>query len=77
MATAQFYDKGKVDELLGAKANCASPAFTGTPTAPTPTASDNSTKVATTAFVKTAVAEIAGRGYLMRDENGVYAVFPD
>ena len=30
----------------------ASPAFTGTPTAPTPTAGDNSTKVATTAFVQ-------------------------
>src|SRR5207253_1209491 len=30
----------------------ASPAFTGTPTAPTPTTSDNSTNIATTAFVK-------------------------
>ena len=30
----------------------ASPAFTGTPTAPTPTAGDSSTKVATTAFVQ-------------------------
>jgi hypothetical protein len=30
----------------------ASPAFTGTPTAPTPTSLDNSTKIATTAFVK-------------------------
>ncbi|BCM19258.1 hypothetical protein [Mesorhizobium sp. J8] len=29
----------------------ASPAFTGTPTAPTPAAGDNSTKIATTAFV--------------------------
>ena len=29
-----------------------SPAFTGTPTAPTPETSDNSTKMATTAFVK-------------------------
>lgn len=28
-----------------------SPAFTGTPTAPTPTAQDNSTKIATTAYV--------------------------
>ena len=36
----------------------ASPAFTGTPTAPTPTAGDDSTKVATTAFVKTAVDEV-------------------
>lgn len=29
-----------------------SPAFTGTPTSPTPATSDNSTKIATTAFVK-------------------------
>lgn len=34
----------------------ASPAFTGTPTAPTPTAGDNSTKVSTTAFVTAAIA---------------------
>lgn len=33
------------------KANLASPTFTGTPTAPTPTNGDNSTKIATTAFV--------------------------
>ena len=32
----------------------ASPAFTGTPTAPTPTAGDNSTRLATTAFVASA-----------------------
>jgi Concanavalin A-like lectin/glucanases superfamily len=37
-------------------ANLVSPAFTGTPTAPTATSTDNSTTIATTAFVKTAVA---------------------
>ena len=37
-----------------------SPTFTGTPTAPTPTSGDNSTKVATTAFVQTAVATATG-----------------
>ena len=37
-------------------ANVASPAFTGTPTAPTPASGDNSTKIATTAFVNTTVA---------------------
>jgi len=36
---------------LAAKAPLASPAFTGTPTAPTPTAGDNSTKLATSAYV--------------------------
>ena len=40
---------------LNVKANLASPAFTGTPTAPTPSTSDNSTKLATTAFVQTSV----------------------
>lgn len=33
-----------------------SPAFTGTPTAPTPSSGDNSTKIATTAFVKSAIS---------------------
>lgn len=40
---------------LNAKAPLASPALTGTPTAPTAAASTNNTQVATTAFVKTAV----------------------
>lgn len=38
------------------KANLASPVFTGTPTAPTPTSGDVSLKLATTAFVNNAVA---------------------
>lgn len=37
----------------------ASATFTGTPTAPTPTAGDNSTKIATTAFVKNAIDNIS------------------
>jgi hypothetical protein len=41
---------------LDLKANLASPAFTGNPTAPTATAGDNDTSLATTAFVTTAVA---------------------
>ena len=36
----------------------ASPKFTGTPTSPTPAANDNSTKVATTAFVGAAVTKL-------------------
>jgi predicted nucleic acid-binding Zn-ribbon protein len=44
---------------LANKANIASPAFTGTPTAPTPTSNDNSTKIATTAFVQAATSGIA------------------
>jgi hypothetical protein len=37
-------------------ANIASPTFTGTPTAPTPTTGDNSTQIATTAFIQSAIA---------------------
>ncbi|HEY6034730.1 MAG TPA: phage tail protein, partial [Kofleriaceae bacterium] len=38
------------------RAPLASPAFTGSPTAPTPTGGDNSTKLATTAFVQSATS---------------------
>ena len=41
---------------LDLKAPLASPTFTGTPLAPTPTVGDNTTKVATTAFVTNAVS---------------------
>jgi hypothetical protein len=37
-----------------------SPAFTGTPTAPTPTSGDNSTKIATTEFVQSAIGASTG-----------------
>lgn len=43
---------------LNAKAPLASPALTGTPTAPTAAAGTNTTQVATTAFVSTAVANV-------------------
>lgn len=39
-------------------ARLASPAFTGTPTSPTPTAGDNTTKIATTAFVAASFAPL-------------------
>lgn len=41
-------------------AGLASPAFTGTPTAPTVAGTDNSTAIATTAHVKTAYASTDG-----------------
>lgn len=40
---------------LALKANLVSPTFTGTPNSPTPTTGDNSTKIATTAFVNSVV----------------------
>lgn len=43
-----------IQTQLNAKAALASPALTGTPTAPTATAADSTTQIATTAFVTTA-----------------------
>jgi hypothetical protein len=42
-----------------ALAPLSNPAFTGTPTAPTPGTSDNTTKIATTAYVKANIAALA------------------
>ena len=47
-----------LDATLAAKAPLASPALTGTPTAPTAAAGNNSTQLATTAFVAAAVAAV-------------------
>lgn len=46
----------QITAAISGKADINSPAFTGTPTSPTPTTGDNSTKIATTAFVNTIVA---------------------
>ena len=43
--------QGAIATAIAPKANIASPAFTGIPTAPTPLTGDNSTAIATTAFV--------------------------
>lgn len=43
---------------LSAKANLASPTFTGTPSAPTAAAATNTTQIATTAFVRTEVSNL-------------------
>jgi hypothetical protein len=43
---------GTVTTSLGNKAPIASPALTGTPTAPTPAAGDSTTKIATTEYVQ-------------------------
>ena len=47
-----------VDGLLALKAPLASPALTGTPTAPTATLGTNTTQIATTAFVAAAVSAL-------------------
>lgn len=56
---ARLAEKASSDELalaLALVASLDSPAFTGNPTAPTPATSDNDTSIATTAFVKSAIA---------------------
>lgn len=45
-------DSSAVTTALGAKAPIDSPALTGTPTSPSPATNDNSTKIATTAYVQ-------------------------
>lgn len=47
-----------ISSAIASKANLGSPAFTGTPTAPTATAGSNTTQIATTAFVTSAVGAL-------------------
>lgn len=63
LANRTKYLKDHVDALESTRAPLASPALTGTPTAPTAAASTNNTQIATTAFVKTAVSNIDLSGY--------------
>ena len=56
-----------LDELAAEKAPLLSPAFTGTPTGPTPETGDDSTRLATTAFVK-------AQGYITAAEAPVLSV---
>lgn len=57
-SSANLTTKGYVDTALALKAPLASPALTGTPTAPTATAGTNTTQLATTAFIATAIANL-------------------
>lgn len=58
-STNLTYLWGKIKDLvstsIGGKANLESPTFTGTPKAPTASAGTNTTQIATTEFVQTAV----------------------
>lgn len=54
--TTHAPSRNAVFDALALKADLASPALTGNPTAPTPSANDNDTSIATTAFVTAAVA---------------------
>ena len=55
-------DVTSMETEMAGKAPIASPALTGTPTAPTPATADNSTRIATTAFVQAVVADLGGGG---------------
>ena len=55
----QSPDMTNIRYLLNYKADLNSPAFTGSPTAPTPLTGDSSTKLATTAFVSSTVENIS------------------
>lgn len=59
-----------VFDALALKANLASPTFTGSPQAPTPTAGNNTTLLATTAFVKTALGNYDSRMAVMLIAGG-------
>lgn len=51
--------QGAIDELKTYSAPINSPTLTGTPTAPTAAAGTNTTQIATTAFVKNAIASFS------------------
>jgi hypothetical protein len=59
--THAFSDIPGLQSALDLKATLASPTLTGDPKAPTPTAGDNDTSIATTAFVQTAIGSMGKR----------------
>lgn len=59
-ATYQPIGSYATTSQLSSYAPLASPSLTGVPIAPTPTAGDNTTKLATTAFVQAAIAGLSG-----------------
>jgi hypothetical protein len=64
-----------IASAVSSKADLNSPALTGTPTAPTASAATNTTQVATTAFVQTAVAAAFSTGMIMM-WSGTIATIP-
>jgi hypothetical protein len=79
-AVKTYVDQATMGTALAAdlanKANIVSPTFTGSPSAPTPTSTDNSTNIATTAFVQAAIAatNIASDGTITSGSSAVIAV---
>ena len=59
-----------IQTAVNSKANLQSPTFTGTPAAPTAAAGTQTTQIATTAFVNTAVANIGTLSAFSLVESG-------
>ena len=64
-----------IASAITSKANSASPVLTGTPLAPTASAGTNTTQVATTAFVATAVDNINTLSAFTLEEVGTELIF--
>lgn len=62
----------QLDTLDTDKADLASPALTGTPTAPTPTAGDDSTQIATTEFVQSEAVSAVTTHAALRPSSTVF-----
>ncbi|CAB4153679.1 hypothetical protein UFOVP628_15 [uncultured Caudovirales phage] len=71
---ANTYTQAQTDSLLAAKAPLASPALTGTPTAPTAAAATNTTQLATTAFVSALTGTSGITGFKNRIINGAMVI---
>jgi len=64
-----------ISSAITSKANNASPTLTGTPLAPTASAGTNTTQIATTAFVTTAVDNINTLSAFTLEEVGTELIF--
>lgn len=67
------YTKTEIDTSLALKANLASPTFTGVPLAPTAAALTNTTQIATTAYVRTEIANLVNSAPGILDTLGEIA----
>ena len=66
-----------ISSAIASKADLASPTFTGTPAAPTATAGSNTTQLANTAYVKTAIDALSTTGRIVQIVESVTATGVD
>lgn len=72
-STSVAWSGSKISAELALKADLASPAFTGSPTAPNQASTDSSTKLATTQFFRSAIATSTLNGTIKVRLNGTTA----